>query len=94
MLLVRYGRPEDVIPQILDGLLNDGMRVDAVYCSKEIASEEIGIEKSVHKKVDIRGVNLIMKDTGSMVDVEDLPFKLEKLPDVYTNVGQNSVPSF
>ncbi|TPX45083.1 hypothetical protein SeLEV6574_g04103 [Synchytrium endobioticum] len=83
-LLVRYGKPEDVLPGIVNALLSNGTAVSNVHCAMDVAAEEITIEQSVAKRLAALGVPLIMHDCGTMVALADLPFPLRNLPDVYT----------
>ncbi|TPX32188.1 hypothetical protein SmJEL517_g04615 [Synchytrium microbalum] len=80
-LIIRYGRPEDVIPALVRGLQGDGVKVSGVYCMKEVCSEERDIERRVAERVS---VPLVSRHGGSMVAMEDLPFGVQDLSDVYT----------
>ncbi|KAJ3611633.1 hypothetical protein NHX12_021648 [Muraenolepis orangiensis] len=81
MLVVRQGKPEDVVAELIKNLPS----VSAVVFHEEVASEERAVERAVkdvcaHMKVKVHtcwGSTLYHRD--------DLPFPhLARLPDVYT----------
>lgn len=76
-LVVRWGKPEQVIAAIATQY-----NVDAVYASTEVTAEEIRVERSLQtalKQIPLKrfwGATLFHRD--------DLPFKLAELPDLFT----------
>ncbi len=78
-LIVRYGRPEAVLPAI-------AREVDArrVLMHEEVASEETAIEADVAAALDDIGVSLNGIWGHTLYHADDLPFDLASLPDVFT----------
>lgn len=75
-LLVRVGKPEDVIP----GIIKD-LAINKVWYHYEPASEEKTVEENVKKAVGCE-TEVIWGNT--LYHVKDLPFKPKALPDVFT----------
>lgn len=94
-LLVRHGKPEDILPAIAKAV-----RAHTVYAHQETCSEEILVERLVH-----RGLEQVVIPQGpggasnqnkplnpklqliwgtTMYHVDDLLFPVSNLPDVYT----------
>ncbi|KAM7264163.1 hypothetical protein ACFE04_001846 [Oxalis oulophora] len=85
-LLIKHGKPEDIIPS-----LAKSFQAHTVYAQKETCSEEVNVEKSVSK--GLRQVILQSSSTGpklqfvwgtTMYHIDDLPFNTSSLPDIYT----------
>ncbi|KAM7266964.1 hypothetical protein ACFE04_009130 [Oxalis oulophora] len=85
-LLIKEGKPEDILPS-----LAKSFQAHTVYAQKETCSEEVNVEKSVSK--GLRQVILQSSSTGSklqfvwgttMYHIDDLPFNTSSLPDIYT----------
>ncbi|KAM7267167.1 hypothetical protein ACFE04_009333 [Oxalis oulophora] len=85
-LLIKEGKPEDILPS-----LAKSFQAHTVYAQKETCSEEVNAEKSVSK--GLRQVILQSTSTGSklqfvwgttMYHIDDLPFNTSSLPDIYT----------
>ena len=78
-LLIKYGKPEKVIP-----LLCKEYGFTHVFTSKEIAHEEVSAEQKVEAelwKLKI-GVSYFWQQT--LVHIEDIPFPVNNLPDIFT----------
>lgn len=80
-LLVRFGRPGKVIPALIQALEQQGDTVTSVWMQKEVTAEETASENNIASAL---GSRFHLVHTKPLVHVEDLPFKIEKLPDVYT----------
>ncbi|KAK9097518.1 hypothetical protein Sjap_023015 [Stephania japonica] len=94
-LLIRHGKPEDIIPS-----LAQTFGAHTVYAHKETCSEELLVEKLVSKglqQVTIRPEGQAVKSDqkplnpklqliwgSTMYHIDDLPFTPANLPDVYT----------
>ncbi|WP_218089702.1 DASH family cryptochrome [Rhodohalobacter halophilus] len=75
-LVVQMGKPEDVIPRLIETY-----HIDQLYYHAEVTSEEKQVEKRIENYVDIR----IRKFWGhEMYQPDDLPFAPVKIPDVFT----------
>jgi len=82
-LLVRFGKPEKIVASLAKALQADGSEV-AVYTQKEFCSEELAVERKLAKALQQISVDVRYFDNTTLVRPEDLPFKLEDLPNVYT----------
>ncbi|XP_042391481.1 cryptochrome DASH, chloroplastic/mitochondrial-like [Zingiber officinale] len=92
-LLVQYGKPESILPQIVKTL-----SAHSVYAQKETCSEELLVERLVRKGLqevvlpqggssNQRGAinpKLVLVWGSTMYHIDDLPFTANNLPDVYT----------
>ncbi|XP_005098342.1 cryptochrome DASH isoform X2 [Aplysia californica] len=78
-LVIRKGKPEEVIPDLLRTL--NVTRDAAVVFQKEVMEEEVKVEKAIEAHVNVP-VNTTWGHT--LYHVEDLPFQPIRLPDVYT----------
>lgn len=76
-LIVRTGKPEEVIPALAKEL-----NVDAIHFHAEATSEEIKTEETVEEAVS---VSLIRHYGHTLYHRDDLPFDLLTIPDVFTN---------
>ncbi|MDV3000947.1 MAG: Cryptochrome DASH [Chroococcopsis gigantea SAG 12.99] len=75
-LVIRKGLPEYIIPELVKAF-----DIDAVYYHREVTSEEITPEKALEEK----GVKLRSFWGATLYHIEDLPFTLEQLPELFTN---------
>ena len=78
-LHVEIGHPEEVIPCIIKKIGQD--KIMSVAFQQEVTKEELDVETALKAKCDMKtktfwGFSLYHKD--------DLPFDVQKLPDVYT----------
>ncbi|XP_050219313.1 cryptochrome DASH, chloroplastic/mitochondrial [Mercurialis annua] len=94
-LLIRHGKPEDVIPS-----LAQAFAAHAVYAQKETCSEELNVEKLLSKALyqvklppspnqSNKGSTSITPKLHlvwgtTMYHIDDLPFSATNLPDLYT----------
>jgi deoxyribodipyrimidine photo-lyase len=78
-LLVREGRPEDILPRLL---LETGAR--EVYFHREVASEEQAVEAAVARAIAPLGAKLLGSWGYTLYHVDDLPFTLRDLPETFT----------
>jgi deoxyribodipyrimidine photo-lyase len=79
-LIVRCGEPEQVIPTLAKQL-----QVSAVYCYAEVTAEEIAIETALAKALQPLDVSLNPYWGQTLYHVEDLPFDLQNIPELFTN---------
>ena len=73
-LIIKLGTPETILPTIATTY-----QADIVYASKEYTDEEIQIEKTLNKILEVQYYH-----TSTLVHPADLPFSIEQLPDVFT----------
>lgn len=76
-LLIRHGKPEEIIPSLVNAV-----GAHTVYAHKETCSEEITVEKLMTSA--LKGVKLQLIWGSTMYHIDDLPFHCSDLPDVYT----------
>ncbi|XP_026431704.1 cryptochrome DASH, chloroplastic/mitochondrial-like isoform X2 [Papaver somniferum] len=93
-LVIRHGKPEDILPSIAKAV-----GAHTIYAHKESCSEELLVERLVKKGLQ----RLSLKSEGStptsrnptnvkleliwgstMYHIDDLPFNMSSLPDIYT----------
>lgn len=74
-LMIRHGEPEKMIPE-----LAERFRIDTVYYHKEVTSEELGVEKALAQQMKLKGFW-----GTTLYHPEDLPFKINQLPELFTN---------
>ncbi|KAK7104365.1 hypothetical protein V1264_019096 [Littorina saxatilis] len=78
-LIVRQGKPEVVVSELIKQIGKEG--VEALIYQKEICKEEVDVEKALGSKCGVK-VHTVWGHT--LTHVDDLPFKPQNLPDVYT----------
>lgn len=75
-LIIRLGKPEEIIPGLVEEL-----EIDQIYYHREVTPEEIMVEDSVQNSVEIRSEGYWGHE---MYHPDDLPFSLENIPGVFT----------
>jgi len=79
-LLTYASEPEQILPELCRLL-----QIDQVYVHGEYASEEVKQELRVQQVLSKMNVKLqVVNHTHSLVHQQDLPFKPEQLPDLFT----------
>lgn len=78
-LLVRVGLPEEIIPNFIQSY-----GIQKVYSSKEVTSEETLVERAVEKVCMRQGVEVNFYWQSTLFHLDDLPFVVPKLPDIFT----------
>lgn len=78
-LVVRRGRPEDVVPELVR---KHG--VEAVCFHKETPSEEAEVEQAVRDALSGTGVRMRHFWGHTLYHINDLPFAKDEVPDVYS----------
>ncbi|WVR07448.1 hypothetical protein IAU60_004489 [Kwoniella sp. DSM 27419] len=83
-MLIGYGRPERLLPQLVKRLKQDG-GVDAVHVQREYSVEEVGNYRRLARALEQESVELKMVDSKTLLPSEHLPFQAKtETPDVYT----------
>ncbi|KAL8286242.1 hypothetical protein RQP46_004730 [Phenoliferia psychrophenolica] len=83
-LLIRFGKAELVIADLVKKIQEGGDTVSGVYLQKEFYSEERKIEDRIRKAMMGLGTPITFFDTTPLIDVRDLPFAVHDTPDVFT----------
>ena len=78
-LIVRIGKPEEILPQIA---LATG--ATALYTSEEVTEEEINVDSEVEKALKTQGIAMRFYWMSTLYHLDDLPFEVAQLPDVFT----------
>uniref|UniRef100_A0ABM5GMQ2 Cryptochrome DASH n=1 Tax=Pogona vitticeps TaxID=103695 RepID=A0ABM5GMQ2_9SAUR len=80
-LVVRKGKPEEVVRNLIDQLGS----VAAVAFHEEVTKEELEVEKALRQVCSEKGVAVQTFWGSTLYHRDDLPFKpISRLPDVYT----------
>jgi deoxyribodipyrimidine photo-lyase len=78
-LVVRRGLPEVIIPQLVQSL-----GITDVYYQSEVTGEELAVERALAEALKDRKVNFRSFWGHTLHDIQDLPFGLEFLPELFT----------
>ncbi|HEY9877499.1 MAG TPA: DASH family cryptochrome, partial [Leptolyngbyaceae cyanobacterium] len=78
-LLVRHGKPEDIIPDLVKQLA-----IEAVYWHSEVTSEERAVEAALEEKLDHLGVKVKHFWGSTLYHPDNLPFPIEQVPELFT----------
>lgn len=79
-LVVRRGKPEEIIPQLVREL-----DIDAVYYHEEATDEELKVENALDKNLEKLGVELEAFWGATLYHIDNLPFDVDQVPELYTN---------
>lgn len=79
-LIIRLGKPEDILP----GLVKE-YAVDEVYHHREVASEETRVSANVENALWRLKINLKHFIGHTLFHKEDLPFPINNIPDVFSS---------
>lgn len=83
-LIVRIGKPEEILPQ-----LAQQYNASAIYASKEVTQEETDVEK----RLEAGGLKIHYFWQATLYHLDDLPFSIQQLPDVFT-AFRNKIEKF
>eukprot|EP00186_Timspurckia_oligopyrenoides_P002546 CAMPEP_0182446638 /NCGR_PEP_ID=MMETSP1172-20130603/4319_1 /TAXON_ID=708627 /ORGANISM="Timspurckia oligopyrenoides, Strain CCMP3278" /LENGTH=442 /DNA_ID=CAMNT_0024642591 /DNA_START=27 /DNA_END=1355 /DNA_ORIENTATION=- len=78
-LAVRKGTPETVLIELCKEF-----EVETVYFHQEVTYEEQQVEREVEKVLEKNGITVKKLWANTLYHAEDLPFEIERMPDVYT----------
>jgi deoxyribodipyrimidine photo-lyase len=79
-LLIRIGKPEEIIPQLVQEL-----QIAKVYYHCEVTAEELAVEKALNKALASLPVQIKTFWTATLYHPDDLPFDISQLPELFTN---------
>ena len=83
-LLIRFGKPENVVSNLVDALRARGDHVEGIWMQKEITAAETKVEDAIRTKLDAKGVPLRFVHGKTLIHPNDLPFPVSETPDVFT----------
>ncbi len=78
-LAIQTGKPEEVLP-----VLCAQHNIRQIYTSAEIADEEQRVMMHTQKAVEPLGVEVCAFENNALYRLSDLPWPMERLPDVFT----------
>ncbi|NNE07161.1 MAG: DASH family cryptochrome [Gemmatimonadetes bacterium] len=79
-LILRFGEPEHVIPELAARI-----NASAIYTKKEVTAEEELVDDHVRAEAKKRGIPLHSVWDDTLYHVDDLPFAVSELPEVFTH---------
>lgn len=79
-LIIRLGKPEDILPDLVKQY-----GVDEVYHHREVASEETRVSANVENALWRLKINLRHFIGHTLFHKEDLPFPINNIPDVFSS---------
>lgn len=83
-LVVRVGKPEDVIPNLVKA-----HGVETVYWHEEVTTEERRVEQALEARLRAMGCKTAMYWGATLYHPDNLPFDLARLPEVFTQFRKN-----
>jgi deoxyribodipyrimidine photo-lyase len=78
-LVIRTGKPEVVIPELVQQ-----WQIDAVHYSQEVTAEELAVEAALQKNLEAIDVPMKGFWGHTLYHPDDLPFAVNRLPEVFT----------
>ncbi|TRX61398.1 DASH family cryptochrome [Fulvivirga sp. M361] len=84
-LIIRHGKCEKVIAELVDTL-----KIDQVYCGKEVAHEEQQMADKLEEELIKKGISLIQCWQSAMYHEQDVPWPIKQVPDVFTSFRKES----
>ncbi len=78
-LIVRIGEPEFIINQMASDY-----KVSDVYTAREIVNDEVFIMNKIEHRLNQLSVSLKQYWTSTMIHYEDIPWPIQRLPDMFT----------
>ncbi|MFM6197410.1 MAG: DASH family cryptochrome [Planktothrix sp.] len=78
-LIIRVGKPETIIPELVKTL-----KVDSVYYYQEATSEELKVEYRLKIALNSLGVLVQSYWGATLYSIKDLPFSIAEIPEVFT----------
>jgi deoxyribodipyrimidine photo-lyase len=88
-LVIRQGKPEIIIPEIVDQL-----KISAVYYHQEVTSEELAVERALKDALSRINVNIKEFWGSTLYHPDDLPFDIQQLPELFTNFRKKVEKNF
>ena len=79
-LIVRVGKPEDIIAQIANET-----KASWVFCNREMTSEEIIVQDTLERNLWKMGRELVFSRGKMLYYTADLPFPVMHTPEIFTN---------
>lgn len=87
-LIVRTGKPEEVIPTLVEM-----SGASAVYASKEVMEEDVAVEDQLEGRLWARKIPFELFWTSTLFHIDDIPYPIRNIPDVFTDFRKESEKS-
>ncbi len=78
-LIVKIGKPEDILPA-----LAEEFGANEVYTSEEVTYEETNVDQKLEENLKSTGKKIVFHWQSTLYHIDDLPFEIRNLPDVFT----------
>ncbi len=78
-LIIRLGKPEQVIPQLVEQL-----NITEIYYYQEVTTEEVAVETAVKQALDDRHIVIKTFWGQTLYHPDDLPFDRSNIPELFT----------
>lgn len=83
-LLLRFGKTENVLDELIGHLTAQGDSVEAVWMQKEATSEDNKLERDITSAARSHSVPVHFSYSKTLVHPCDLPFDIKETPDIFT----------
>jgi deoxyribodipyrimidine photo-lyase len=88
-LVIRRGKPEQEIPRLVREY-----NIDAVYFDQEVTAEETAVEEALCNCLSQGGTRVQSFWEATLYHIDDLPFSLENLPELFTQFRKQVEKNF
>ncbi|MFC2187520.1 DASH family cryptochrome [Fulvivirgaceae bacterium LMO-SS25] len=78
-LLVKVGKPEDILPDLAQNL-----KANVVYTSQEVTQEELSVEKKLENKLFAQKISIEYFWQSTLFHVDDISYPAQHIPDIFT----------
>lgn len=78
-LHVWIGKPEEILP-----VLCKQLKINSVYASHEVTSNELAVLQAVESSLKSIGTNLSLHWQNSLYHIEDIPWPIHRIPSTFT----------
>jgi deoxyribodipyrimidine photo-lyase len=78
-LLIRWGNPEQILPDLAQAL-----KCDAIYYHQEVTAEETAVETVLDQSLQAKGIGSRTFWGSTLHRLEDLPFAVSQIPELFT----------
>lgn len=78
-LVVRQGKPEEIVPQLVKEL-----DIDAVFYHQDVTAEETAVENALRQALKPLGTHITTYWGATLYHRDNLPFEIARVPEVFT----------
>eukprot|EP00546_Thalassionema_frauenfeldii_P002476 CAMPEP_0178935750 /NCGR_PEP_ID=MMETSP0786-20121207/24732_1 /TAXON_ID=186022 /ORGANISM="Thalassionema frauenfeldii, Strain CCMP 1798" /LENGTH=439 /DNA_ID=CAMNT_0020613959 /DNA_START=159 /DNA_END=1478 /DNA_ORIENTATION=+ len=87
-LIVAYGKPENVIFDILANVDVNRDKIPAVFCQEEVCTEEVALDAAIQANIETHHSEALFQKTwgSTLYNIEDLPYPdgVNDIPNTFT----------